>query len=200
MALFSGPDIPEAPNMDKIFSGWKKQTKRGRELADKHFGWAKRQNRRNWNKTKPVIANLTDMMHDTTANSQEDREWYEGIFKPYTEDYMGHIEDQQGRVDSFAAEAQKLKDDALKYGGEENRLFRMGQAQAAVADQMEASRQNNLSMLESYGIPPSATRFAAMDSAVRTAEAAAKAAAGTKAGMDMDETSRAMFKEALEVK
>lgn len=176
----------------------KKLTRKSRKLLNKNIKWAKKQNRRNWKANKPIIANMTELMNDQMANAAETHERYEDIFVPYQDKFMNEdIPGLQGKVDEFSSEVAKLKADAEEYGSEANKEFKAGQAQASVGQAFEASRENAMGVLESRGINPAATRYAAMDYGIRTAEAAAKAAAGTKANLDVDETSRAMFNEAL---
>jgi hypothetical protein len=56
-----------------------------------------------------------------------------------------------------------------------------GAAEATVAQQTEAARQAAATALESYGVDPSSTRYAALDIGTRTGQAAAMAAAGNNA-------------------
>lgn len=184
--------------IDTVFNSWQKSSNKGMKLADKQFRWAKKQNRKNWDVASPIIDNLSNMMADYEQYSGEDRDWYTGTFKPYTEDYMGQIEGFQGKADAFSNEVAKLKQEAIDYGSAANKDFRMGAVQASVADQFAAAKQKNLSELEKFGINPSATRYAALDASLNTAEGAAKAAAGTMEGRNVEDTSRQMFSEALD--
>lgn len=202
MALFGGSDTGESKTSKIDFSGPlkynKKLTKKAKRLLQKNIHWAKKQNRRNWKANKPIIANMKGLMDDQIANAKETNQRYEDIFLPYQDKYMNEdIPGLQGKVDDFSASVAKLKADAEEYGSEANKGFMAGRAQADVGQAFEKSREQAMGVLESRGINPAATRYAAMDFGIRTAEAAAKAAAGTKAGLDVDETSRAMFNEAL---
>jgi hypothetical protein len=113
------------------------------------------------------------------------------------DEYLRNVDEYQGKADAFSAEVDKLKRDAEQYGSEANKSFMMGRAIQNVNVAFEDARQKNLSTLEKFGINPSATRYGALDYGVRAAQAAAQAAAGTQAGLDVDETSRAMFSDAL---
>src|SRR5690606_2610883 len=53
--------------------------------------------------------------------------------------------------------------------------------------------------LESYGLNPAATRYAALDVGLRAQEAAAKAAAGNNAAQNVDAIARALRSEAINV-
>jgi hypothetical protein len=193
-----GSDVPEQPNLKPIETRWKRSTKMAQRLAAKHRQWAQRQNKRNWKRNTPIIKNLRTMMEDQMANAAEDRARYEDVFVPYEDQYMEEIEGLQGKADAFSASVDKLKADALEYGSEANKRFKMGQAQAGVSTAFDAAKQNSLRTLESAGVDPSATRYAALTYGLDTAKAAAQAGAGTQMGMDVDETARAMFSEALD--
>jgi hypothetical protein len=194
----TGGDAPEDPNFQGPIRGFRRGAKNARRRANKHYQWAKKQNRKNWQVAKPIIRNMQDMMNDQKANADEDRARYNDVFVPWQNKLMNEdIPGYQAKVDDFSNSVKKLKADAEAYGSEANKGFMMGRAVSGVADSFEKARENVLGNLESHGINPGATRYAAMDFGVRTAEAAAKAAAGTKMGLDVDETSRSMYNEAL---
>ena len=178
----------------------KKATGKALRQYNKYLKWAKNQNKKNWKKNTPIIDNMTAMMNDATTNARAMQDRYNKTFIPYEDQLMNeHIPGYQEKIDAFSSEVAKLKQEAEDYGSEANREFLMGRAQAHVGQAFERARDTNLMKLESMGINPAATRYAAMDNDIRMAEAAAKAAAGTRAGMDVGETSRAMFNEALAV-
>jgi hypothetical protein len=75
----------------------------------------------------------------------------------------------------------------------------MGRAQANVAQQFEGQRQAAQQQLESFGVDPSSTRYAALDIGTRAAQAAAQAAAGNQASQMVDAQGRALRSEAINV-
>jgi hypothetical protein len=75
----------------------------------------------------------------------------------------------------------------------------MGRAQANVAQQFEGQRQAAQQQLESFGVDPSSTRYAALDIGTRAAQAAAQAAAGNQASEMVDAQGRALRSEAINV-
>jgi len=188
-----GGGAPEAPNLEPIEKGWRRSTKGARRLANQHYNWAKKQNRKNWDVATPIIERLTAMMNDTATNAAEDRASFERVF----DEYEANINEFQGKADQFSASVDKLKADALEYGSGAHKQFAMGQAQAGVATAMGAAKANSERTLLGYGVDPSSGRFRALDAGLEGAGAAAMAGAGTKAGMDVAETSRKMFDEAL---
>ena len=113
-------------------------------------------------------------------------------------EYQEAVGATQGRIAEYDAEAQRLKQEAIDYGSDANRALYVGRAQADVAQAFEAKRQSATSELESFGLNPSATRYAALDLGVRTAEAAAQAAAGSQASLAVEDRSRAMMQAALD--
>lgn len=200
-----GGDIPEAPDYTPIANMANKASKKSFKLAKKQFKWAKKQQKQNNAVTKSVLAQLQDMMAAQKDAALEDRQRYEDVFLPLQDKYISNVDNfrsdidgYQGKVDEFSAEVDRLKQEARDYGSEENKRFMMGRAQGAVASSFEAARRNNLQTLESFGLNPSSTRYGALDLGVRTAEAAAKAAAGTEMGLNVDDTSRAMYESALD--
>jgi hypothetical protein len=108
-------------------------------------------------------------------------------------------EETQRYEDQFQPLEDQLINDANSYASPERRDFFMGQAQSQAASAMEAQRTNAQRDLESFGIDPSATRYAGLDYATRAQEGAAQAAAGTQAGLQTDALARAMRSEALNI-
>ncbi len=80
----------------------------------------------------------------------------------------------------------QLKADYDKYSDPARKAADMGAAQAQVAQNFDAARQNSTQELESYGINPSATRYGALDLGVRAQQAAAMAGAGNVASRQDD--------------
>ena len=105
------------------------------------------------------------------ARSDADRARYEELYQPLEEQYL---------------------QDVAGYDTASRRTSASAAAQAEVASQAEASRTNALRRLESYGVDPSQTRNAALDSGIRMEEAKAKALAGTQARRDVESTGLAM--------
>jgi hypothetical protein len=115
----------------------------------------------------------------------------------------------QGSQNAFAGDLQneyktlvqpeyrQLVDDANSYASGPRKDLNIGAAQAGVAQNFEQQRNNAQRDLESYGVSPDSTRFAALDIGTRTQQAAAAAAAGTQAGLQTDATGRALRSEAL---
>jgi hypothetical protein len=91
------------------------------------------------------------------AQSQRDRYMEMGV--PFENEYLDKI---------------------TNWDSEERRDDRAGQAQAGVALAADAARESELRRLEGFGIDPSQTRSAALDSTLRLQTAMQKAAAGNQ--------------------
>lgn len=196
---------PEPPDYGPIAAAAEKSSKRAFKLANKQFKWAKKTWKKDRKFTNSIVKDLREMMQEQADIARADRQRYEDVFLPLQDKFIegadrfrDRASEFQDKADSFSAEVEKLKREAEKYGSEDNKRFMMGAAQADVAQQFEAARQNAMRDLEAFGINPSATRYAALDIGVRTAEAAARAAAGTKMGLDVDARSDEMYQVALD--
>ena len=72
-----------------------------------------------------------------------------------------------------------------------------GSAEADVASQYDQARKAATANLESYGVDPSQTRFAALDLGTRVSQAAAMAGAGTQSRLNTEATGMALQGEAI---
>lgn len=169
---------PPAPDYSPLIQAQTAQAEKQYQLAREQFDWAKEQYAQDRATSDQVISKALAIQDENLANARRDRERYETVFQPME--------------DSLVAEA---KD----YASEPRKDFEMGRAQAAVGQQFEAARNNATRQLESYGINPSSTRYAALDLAARTQEAAAKAAAGTQASLQTDATGRQLRADAINI-
>lgn len=113
---------------------------------------------------------------DSEDFANQEQNFYGDNYIPLTKDYTDRVKN----YDTPAREEQAA-----------------GAAEAGVGQQFEQARAASQQHLESFGIDPSSTRYAAMDLGSRTAQAAAQAGAGTKAVQDTQKT--AMDQEAKAV-
>lgn len=106
------------------------------------------------------------------------------------------IADQQIRQAEQAGDIrQQFYDTVAGYDTPERRASESAAAQAEVASQMDAARENALRRLESYGVDPSQTRSAALDSGIRIEEAKQKALAATGARRGVEERGMALQRD-----
>jgi hypothetical protein len=103
---------------------------------------------------------------------------------------MQQFANNQGNIDSMMR-------NALSYASPQRQAVDMGQAEAGVAQGAEAARQSAMSDLQSYGIDPSAGRYAGLDQANRVQSAASVAGAGNQQRMADIATGNAMQQQAI---
>lgn len=174
----SSPDVPPPPDYTPIANASKEASEAALALQKEQFDWAKQQYADNKGDTDKVVNSFLETQQVNDANAAKDRERYENTFQPLE--------------DSLAKEAND-------YATPERKDLEIGRAQAGVAQQFEQARNSATQQLESYGINPASTRFAALDIGVRTQQAAATAAAGNQASKQVDDTARALRSEAINV-
>jgi hypothetical protein len=160
---------PKAPDISAITNAMGAAAKASTAHAEENLNWAKDQSTKNTGTTDHVVGNALDQQHKLSENSAADRDVYENSMYPAL---------------------QKQREDAATYATKEKKDADIGAAQSGVAQQFDAARHNATQQLESYGVNPASTRFAALDIGTRLGQAAASAAAGTKAGNDVDATAR----------
>lgn len=124
-----------------------------------------------------VGAALTRQQNNDDA-ALRDRARYEQIYQPLENDLVA---------------------DAKEMGGEDRQEYDMGRAAATVAQQFEGARRSALQSLESYGVDPSSTRFAALDLGTRIDQAAAMAGAANMQRNQTEGMGRALRSEAINV-
>lgn len=169
---------PAAPNYDKIAAASEKAAQLQYDLGKEQLEWAKKTYAEDKETYGKIIDGFLSDMDETSKQAAEDRAFYKQNFQPLE---------------------QALVNEAKNYDTKERRTKEMGAAQAGVAQQYDAQRENAQRELEAYGIDPSSTRYAALDIGMRTAQAAAQAAAGTGASNRVEDVGRALRSEAVNI-
>lgn len=177
MGIFKS-DPPPAPDYTPIAAASAQSAKLAYDMAQKQLDWAKQQDTMNRAVTDKVVKAALDRQAVTDANAAKDRARYEEIYQP--------LEDQM---------VQEAKD----YNSPERQRLEMGRASATVAQQFGAQRSAATRSLESFGIDPSSTRYAALDLGSRVQEGAAQAAAANQARAQTEAVGRALQSEAINV-
>jgi hypothetical protein len=153
-------------------------SKKNQAMSDEQFAFFKEQ----YGKDSAINKQVVDAALERTKKADEwataDRERYKSVFQP--------MEDS-------------LVKEATEYNTEGRREQEAGKASASVAEAFEANRRAAAQNLESFGVDPSATRYAALDAGSRLAQAAAAAGAANKARNDTEETARRLRSEAIQV-
>ena len=169
---------PKAPDYSGLIKAATDQSTRANDLSKEQFDWAKQQYADN----KPILDNvITSAQARATASDKaaaEDRARYTNTFIPLQDQFIKTAQD---------------------YNSPERTDLEMGKAQANVAQNFDASRNASLQSLESYGIDPSSTRFAALDAQSRIQQAAAAAGAGNQARDTTAQTGLALQQAAIQM-
>jgi len=130
------------------------------QLGQQQLDWAKQV----YNQNEPYIQqasqeSLTAQQNaDTFAKGQQDL--YTSTYEPLQQKYAQQVQN---------------------WDTPQTELQNAGAAQEMVSDQFTQARNSAASQLESFGVDPSSTRYAALDIGTRTQQAAAEAGQGTQA-------------------
>jgi hypothetical protein len=169
-------DPPPAPDLSGYAGASEDLANSLAQGYEDQLAWVREQDAANREILQQVLGVQLPAMQEQFSNAQEDRQRYEDVFRP--------LEDQ------FVQEAQGYDTPARR---EQERA----RAMADVNTQFDAQRRNATQRLESYGVDPSMTRNAALDIGVRTAQAAAAAAAGTGAERYVEDKGRELRGQAI---
>lgn len=169
-------EAPPAPDYSPLIKMATTQAKTANKLQKKQFQWAKSVYAENKATTDKIVQSQLDSMALQRDQAKKSYDRYENVAIPLRDDFIA-----------------KAKD----YNSEQRRESEAGAAQANVARQYDQARDANLRELESFGINPTATRYAALDLAFRTGSAAAQAAAGNVARKDVEKQGNDMLAQAI---
>ena len=169
---------PPPPDLSAVANASKEAAQLQYKLGQEQLAWAKEQYANDRTITDKVVDSFITTQDENLANARKDRERYERVFQPQED---------------------ALVQDANTYASEGKKDLERGRAQAAVGQQFDAARDAAVRQLESFGVNPASTRFAALDIGTRAQEAAAKAAAGNQADLQTEATARALRDQAINV-
>lgn len=169
---------PPPPDYSEIAAASAEAAKYSFQISKDQLAWAKEQYANDRGIANRVIDASLSRMSENDRAALEDRQRYEGTYQP--------LEDEAVR-------------EAQDYGSQERQDYEAGKAASAVAQQFDAARKTATQNLESFGVDPSATRFAALDLGSRTQQAAASAGAANQARDQTQAMGRAMRSEAINV-
>jgi hypothetical protein len=167
---------PPAVDLSGIVGALKEASEYAYKTGQENLDWAKQQFYENKEISDEVVGRFLSTQDELNANARKDRARYEGTFQPLQDAYIA---------------------EAKGYDSAARREKEAGAAQAAVGQAFDAARDSAVRNLESYGVNPAATRFAALDIGTRMQEAAAKAGAGNAARDNVERTGLAMRRDAL---
>lgn len=167
---------PPPPDYGPLIAASKEQADKSFALGKEQLDWAK--------KTYADDKGINDQIRQTALQTQQQANTF--------------AKQQQDRYTNVAIPLQdSLIKDAKDYASPERQQFEMGRAQAGVSENFENARRAAAQHLESFGVDPSSTRYAALDLGTRVQEAAAKAAAGNNARAATENTGFALRDRAL---
>lgn len=169
---------PPPPNYGPLIQAMQEQSQVALQIGQEQLAWAREQDALN----RPLAERVTNQALDISSYNNDiarrDRARYENVYQPLEDDLVKEAKD-------FATPARAD--------------FEAGRAQSAVSNQFNAARQAAIQNLESFGIDPTAVRYAALDRGARVAQGAASAAAGTNARLQTENVGRALRSEAINV-
>jgi hypothetical protein len=180
IGALTAPKAPSVPTQnyqavaDSSLAAAQLQSQTSREQLD----WAKQQYAEQAPLTNAFMQSMIDNSNQQTTNAAKDRARYEGVFQP--------VEDQFVKT-------------ATGWNSPARATQEAGAAMADVGTAMEAARKTSTQALESFGVDPSQTRYAALDLSTRVAQASAQAAAGTQSRKNTEATALALQGEAINI-
>lgn len=169
---------PKPPDLSPFVDATMQSSARSEAIAREQLAWAREQDAANRGILERVLAVQLPAMEEQAANARADRARYEQTFQPIEDD---------------------LIKDFQSYGSADRMAMERGRAAADVTTAFDATRRNALQRLESFGVDPSQTRNAALDLGVRTQQAAATAGAMNNATRNVEDKSRAMRADAINI-
>ena len=192
---------PPPPDYGPIAAANEAAAKIQAEVAREQLDWAKKQYFLDKEVTDEVVARALAIQDQNTEAAIADRARYEGTYQPIEDinvrEAQRLAEERDWRAQAYAPLEDRMLSEAMDYASGTRMATEVGRAQADVGQQFDAARRASLQSLESYGVNPSATRFAALDRGIRAQEAAAKAGAATVARDRVEATGRALEDRAL---
>lgn len=174
--MSSGSSAPPPPDYSGVANASRESAKEYAAIMREQLAWAKEQyadNKAFADEVKDVFA--SDMKFNSET-ARKDRARYEEFYQPLEND---------------------LVDDAKSYASDERKALERGRSMGVVAQQFDTAGEAAKRQLESFGIDPSATRYAALDLGVKTQKAAAMAAAANQSDVMVDDRGRALRSEAI---
>lgn len=174
----SPPPAPPPPDYSGVANASKESAELAYKLGGEQLAWAREQHAQDKATSDRVVNAALATMDKNNAAADKDRARYEAKYQPLEDQYI-----QQSR----------------DWASPERKRAEMGAAQAEVANQFEAQRKNVQQNLEGFGIDPSSTRYAALDTGVRVARAAAQAGAGNTASQQLDREQLGLEANAINV-
>lgn len=171
-------DAPKPPDYSGIAAASKEAAELSYKLGKEQLAWARDEYAQNKGLVDQVVGSSLERQRANDEAAARDRARYENTYQPLENEAIA---------------------EARSFAGPARQEYEMGRAGAEVAQAMEASRRNARQQLESFGINPSDTRYAALDANARVQGAAAQAGAANQARQTTEAVGRALRSEAINV-
>lgn len=169
---------PAPPDYSQLAAASERAAEFSYKIGVQQLAWAREQYKDDQNLLAKVIDASMARQSENDRAALSDRQRYEDSYLP--------LEDRSIK-------------EAMDYDSPERTRYEMGRAGAEVAANFDAQRRAAAESLESYGVDPSSTRFAALDIGMRAQQAAAQAGAENQARVGAEATGRAIRSEAINV-
>jgi hypothetical protein len=167
-----------APDYSAVAAANKEAAEIAAGVAREQLAWAREQYTQDREITQQFLDVMLPNMVAESEAGQRERARYQEVFQP--------VEDALAR-------------EAADYASPERMALEAGKAQADVAQAFDAQRRGALAMLESYGVDPSMARAGALDRSARITQAAASAGAANAARTQVENVSRALRGEVINI-
>lgn len=174
----SSPSPPPAPDYTPVAQASKEAAEINAQLGREQLAFYRDQAEKDRSFNSAVAGRLAETQDFADQAAREDRSRYKSLYQP--------LENQ-------------LVNEANEYNSADRLDRDTGRAQAAVGQQFAAQRNNAAQRLEAFGVDPTSTRYAALDSASGGQEAAAKAAAANQVAITNEAMGRALRSEAINI-
>jgi hypothetical protein len=173
-----GSKAPDPPDYTPIAMASMQNSEAGQQFAEDQLAWSKQQ----YYDNKATTDKIVDM---SLSNAQIQQDEAKAAYDRYQTSYQP-VEDQLlGQVEDWASPTRIAQQE--------------GAAEATAQQQGAQARTASQQQLESFGINPSSTRYAAMDVGNRTATGASAAAAGTNAANLAQQQQLGLESEAINI-
>lgn len=169
---------PPPPDFGPLIAVARETSAQNYALQREQFAWAKQAYADNKVISDQVSQQMLEAQRFNQANAEEDRTRWENQFRPVEDEFVRRAQD---------------------FASPERMELERGRAQASVAQQFDQARDAATRRLESFGIDPTATRYAALDLGMRAQQAAAQAAAGNQAAMATEAMGNQMMGSAIQL-
>jgi len=169
---------PDPPDYSGIAAASEKAAQYSYALGKEQLAWAKEEYGANRQLVDAVVGASLRRQDINDQAALNDRARYESIYQPLEDEAVS---------------------EARSYASPARQEYEMGRASSEVAAKMEGSRRAARQQLESFGLNPSDTRYAALDLGSRVQSAAAQAGAANQARAQTEGVGRALRSEAINV-